>query len=402
MSEAERYASELAHTLHAVLSRMSVEQKVGQLIMIDIIYDSSGNPVTKVNDDVRKTLREVQPGGIILFGQNLKTVEQVRTLTADLQEESTVPLFLSTDQEGGRISRLTMAPDIPATDVPSEHVIGRTGDPRLARDAGRVLARELRALGMNMDMAPVADLDTNPGNQIVGDRAYGSDPVETGKMVAAAVRGIQSEDVCAVVKHFPGHGDTHGDSHNGRVSVPHDLARLSRVEFVPFRAGIDAGVDFVMTGHIAAPRVTGNNLPATLSPVLLGDVLRKQLKFDGIVITDDLSMKSLPPYSPGRLAVAIVQAGADMLLGPTDPREAAAALVSAVHDGTISGQRLDESVRRILRVKIERGIFVPPEADAWLTAQLATRRAAPVAPSEIGSPENRQIVRAILDAKPAE
>jgi len=147
--------------------------------------------------------------------------------------------------------------------------------------------------------------------------------------------------------------------------------------------------------------VTGNNLPATLSPVLLGDVLRKQLKFDGIIITDDLSMKSLPPYSPGRLAVAIVQAGADMLLGPTDPREAAAALVSAVRDGTIVEKRLDDSVRRILRVKIERGIFVPPEADAWLTAQLAARRAAPVAPSDIGSPENRRIVQAILDAQPA-
>ncbi len=345
----------------AILSRMTLEERVGQLFMPALMSDSRGAPLTELDQATREMIATVQPGGVILFGANLRDPEQTRRLVEDLQEASPLPLLVAVDQEGGVVSRLSSSSRMPATAIPSASRIGRTGSEELAYAIAGAMARELRSLGITMNFAPVADILTNPENPVIGSRAFGSDPHLVARMVAATVRGLQDNGVSAVIKHFPGHGDTREDTHYQSVVVEHDLERLRSLEFVPFRQGITAGAEGVMTAHISLPRVVGDDTPATFSREVLQGILREDLEYPGLIVTDSLVMKALDRFAhPDERPLRAFQAGADLLLYPASPERSFRRILRALEEGEISEEALNGAVRRILRVKLERGLLVPP------------------------------------------
>jgi len=339
---------EVEFAIDRLLALMDLEDKAAQLC------------VPALGADGRALVDELHPGGVILFGGDLATADQLRGLIEDLQRRSPIPLLVAIDHEGGVVDRFARVPAVGATPMPSAAAVGRTGDAELAYEIGRTMARELRSLGITVNLAPVADLRSNPANPVIGSRSYGSDPNRVAAMVAATVRGLQDGGVSATLKHFPGHGDSSGDSHDGPVSLPHDLERLRAVELAPFAAGIAAGSDLVLTAHIAFPEITGTDEPATFSRTMLDDLLRGEFGFDGVVVTDSLIMNAITDLAPpGETAVRSIGAGADLLLQPADPREARDGLVAAVEEGRLSMERLDRSVRRVLRLKFRRGLLRP-------------------------------------------
>lgn len=389
LGAAQTYIRHRELHISQLVTQMSLEEKVGQMLMPALSYGPDGKPATRVHEGVAATIRELQPGGVILFGPNVTSVEQTVALTEELQRLSRMPLFVAIDEEGGEVSRLNAGATLGATETPAARIVGALGDPELAYRIGVIIGRELRSLGVNMNLAPVADVLTNPSNTVIGRRAYGEDPTTVAQMVAETVRGLQSSNIASVIKHFPGHGDTVTDSHTEAVSVEHGLERLRRVELVPFEAGINAGVDGVMTGHISVPRVTGNDRPATISPTLLQGVLREELRFEGLVVSDSMSMKAVSARFPdSELAVEAVKAGVDIVLKPQDPRAARDALLRAVRSGQIAERRVDDSVQRILRVKLDRRIMELPE---YLEVRPAPKPPEP-ASEVLGAPEHRRVV----------
>jgi len=357
----ERPETTVDTTIDAIIASMTARQLIGQLLMPAYIYDGRGQPVTSMVPELQALIEEVAPGGFLLFGENIRTPEQVRALVADVQAVAAIPMLIAIDQEGGVVRRLVPSEVMPATAIPAAGRVGRSGDTDLAYELATVIARELRSLGVTLNLAPVADVATNPGNPVIGSRAYGSDPEEVARIVAATVDGLQSNGVSAALKHFPGHGDTMEDSHVAMAVLPHGIDRLRAVELVPFARGIAAGSDAVMTGHISVPELTGSDEPATLSRRITYDLLREDLGFDGIVITDALTMAGLTRYfTAEEIPVRALEAGADVLLRPADARRAADVITRAVSDGSIPIERIEASVRRILRLKIRRGLIVPP------------------------------------------
>ncbi|RKX81026.1 MAG: glycoside hydrolase [Spirochaetes bacterium] len=349
--------------LRTIMNSMSLEEKIGQLFILQIRYNWDGSPRRKVDEELNLFLRSFKPGGIIFFRENIVDNSQVEDLISSLQNLSRIPLFISVDEEGGLVSRLGKAPDVDVTLLPPALSIGAENDSGLAYNAGLVLGRELRAMGVNMDMAPVADVNTNPENPVIGNRAYSSDPLTAGKMVAEVIRGFHKYDIASVIKHFPGHGDTSFDTHVGTVVLPFSRDRLDKIEFIPFELGIEAGTDAIMTAHIVMSGISALPLPATLNPEIITGIIREELGFDGLIISDALNMGAISGnYSPGDSAVAGIKAGLDILLMPEDEPAAFEALLDAVHRGNISEKRIDESVYRILRTKYDRKILFPEPA----------------------------------------
>lgn len=342
-----------------IMQKMTLEEKIGQLFMPSFQLDSEGKPVKAVNQEIREQLEQFPVGGVILFAPNIETVDQTRSLIAELQALSKIPLFIAVDEEGGKVSRLNHDRSrIGATKLPGNAALGNTGDPELAYRVGQLLGRELSVLGFNMNMAPVADVNTNPDNPVIGERAFGSDPHEVAQMVERMVQGIQSENVSSVIKHFPGHGDTAHDTHLGAVVLGHGRERLEDVEWVPFRQGIAAGADGIMVAHLIVPQVSGSELPASLSAEILTGVLREEMQYTGLIMTDALDMGAITDhFSPTEAVVKAVAAGVDILLMPESLAAGYQALLAAVKQGRISEERIDASVRRILQTKKQRGIL---------------------------------------------
>jgi beta-N-acetylhexosaminidase len=351
--------------INAMMAGMTTEEMVGQVFMLSCRKDAGGDPVLKASQGFTAMIQSYAMGGVILFSENIGTVAQTVSLISDIQAASTIPLFIAVDEEGGRISRVASNDAMGATRFPPMAHVGATGDTGLAYTVGQVIGEELSSLGFNMDMAPIADVNTNPQNQVIGDRAFSSDPQTAARMVAAFTEGLQSTGVAAVLKHFPGHGDTSADTHKGTVSVSHDMERLRSVELVPFAAGIGAGAIGVMSAHIQAPNVTGSDKPATLSPELLTGLLRMEMGYEGLIITDALEMKAVSgEYTSAEACVMAFLAGADILLMPTSAKEGYQGVLTAVRDGTVSKDRLQASVRRILSAKYDIGLFSPNESTA--------------------------------------
>ena len=276
-----------------------------------------------------------------------------------------IPLFISVDQEGGYVARLPRA-----TSFPGNMGLGAAGDPALTRKVGEVTARELRACGINMNFAPVVDVNSNPSNPVIGVRSFGESADSVAELGVAMVEGLQNEGVCATIKHFPGHGDTSLDSHIALPTVPHDKARLKTVELKPFQAAIDAGVDVVMTAHVTFPAFEPKpGLPATLSRRVLTGLLREDMGFTGLIVTDAMEMGAIVKnFGLEEAAVMAVNAGADIVLvgWPQDWRDAVRvvdALNKAVAEGEIPMSRIDESVQRVLEVKERRRILSAPLVD---------------------------------------
>ncbi len=339
-----------------IIASMTLEEKVGQLLMI-------GFGGTRMNAHIRFWLRERRVGGVALFSRNIVDFEQTARFARELHAEATggVPIFLALDQEGGNVVRVKDG----AMVLPGNMAMGATRSTTFAYVAGQSLAVDLALLGFNMNLAPVLDVNSNPDNPVIGVRSYGERPDLVAELGGWYVRGQQEMGVVAVAKHFPGHGDTQTDSHFSMPAISADLERLETIELWPFRRAMAAGLDAVMTAHIALPRITDDpQLPATLSPTILTDILRRRLGFDGVVITDGLEMQGIVErYGSGRAAVLAILAGADMpmiLWTPKKKDEVYAALLAAAKSGEISAARLDQSVRRILTVKARRGLFNRP------------------------------------------
>ncbi|MEV4562705.1 beta-N-acetylhexosaminidase [Nonomuraea sp. NPDC049419] len=343
-----------------VLARLTTEEKVGQLFM-PVLYGTTAGSASGENQarysarTPAKVIAKYHLGGVILFPHNVKSTSQVVGLTNGLQRASAkVPLIIGTDQENGLVSRMSAL----MTKFPGAGDIGDTKDTDLARQVAKATGEELRALGVNLDFAPVADVNVNPRNPVIGRRAYDDDPRRAAKMVAAAVKGFGEAKIAATAKHFPGHGDTSVDSHTGLPIIKHTKAQWERLDAPPFKAAIDAGVDAVMSAHIVFPKLDPSGDPATLSKPILTGLLREKLGFKGVISTDALNMAGArKKYDDGEVAVRAVLAGADLLLMPNDLPKAYKAVLAAVKSGRISEQRLDQSVTRLLTLRHKRGFL---------------------------------------------
>ncbi len=342
---------------------MTLREKVGQMMFPAFRTDRDGAPLLQADEATLAEIGKWQPGGVILFSQNMDTVSQTAALIRGFQSVSRIPLFLGVDEEGGIVSRLSAAKGLGAVPMPKAHVIGAIGDEALAAEAALATARQLSVLGFNVDFAPVADVNTNPANPVIGQRAYGDTPELVGRMVTAAMDGFQQGGVAPVVKHFPGHGDTETDSHLGLAVVPHGRDRMDAVELAPFREAIAAGVPMIMTAHVNTPGISDKPLPATLNPDILTGLLRGELAFPGVIVTDAMEMGAITEhYGEAESLVMAVEAGADMLLVPLSLARACEALLQAVADGRISEARIDASVERILRMKHAQNLPAGTEA----------------------------------------
>ncbi|WP_352400582.1 glycoside hydrolase family 3 protein [Anaerotignum sp.] len=340
-------------TIEKKIHSMSVEEKIGQLLMADFRSNLDGSGMTVLRQDVADSIQGYHLGGVILFAENLDTLEQTQILIQEMQNAAKTPLFIGIDEEGGLVSRLKKS------NIPHQTMLspGEMKDPKEAEAAGKSIGETLYSMGVNVDFAPVADINTNPDNPVIGIRSYSDNPEEVAGMVCAFIKGLQNEGISATVKHFPGHGDTKADSHKAEVFVTHDLERLKAIEFVPFSKAIEAGVAFVMVGHIKTPNATTDGLPATLSSQTIA-LLRDDLKYNGVVITDAMNMKAITEYySVGESVVMSVLAGVDMVLMPGDIDEAYQSLLEATKEGRITAQRLDQSLHRILGLKYDKGLL---------------------------------------------
>jgi beta-N-acetylhexosaminidase len=330
----------------------AIRRDIGQLL----IGSLAGPTITP---EVRSLAREFSLGGVVLFSRNIEAPEQVAELSIDLQAlASDSPLWVSVDQEGGRVARLRK----PFTEWPPMAVLGRSGSVDLASRFAAALAAELRAVGITLDYAPVLDIHTNPKNPVIGDRALADDADLVARLGEAIVRGLQDNGVAACGKHFPGHGDTSVDSHLALPLVEHPPDRIRRVECVPFRAAIRADVAFIMTAHVLVPALDEER-PATLSPRIVQAVLRDELGYRGVILSDDLEMKAIAQsYEVPEAAVQAVMAGCDGLLvcsGDADVQAATLeALVHAVEDGRIAYKRIEDALTRLRRAK-ERFLAAP-------------------------------------------
>ena len=339
-----------------LLASMSIEEKIAQMFFITPEALTGIGPVTEAGALTEESFGQYPVGGIIYFRENIESRQQLTSMLDHMQEISKertgLPVFLGVDEEGGRVTRVygSSITDIPY--VEDMYSIGNSLDPQLAYNAGNTIGCYLKELGFNVDFAPVADIFTNPANTVIGDRAFGSTAETASEMVPMCTRGLQDAGVEAVLKHFPGHGDTAEDSHSGYASSYKSLDELKQCEFLPFQAGISAGASFVMMGHISLLNILDSQVPASLSSLVVQELLRQELGFDGVIITDALNMGAVSEnYTSADAAVKAVEAGVDMLLMPADFAGAYHALVNAVYTGEISEQRIDESVRRIIQAK---------------------------------------------------
>jgi len=332
----------------ALLQSMTLEEKVSQLFMLRFDYF-----FTAPTEEVKAFAEHNRAGGYVLFKSNITTVNGTRALVDCMAENSALPPFIATDEEGGDISRLYSAGLPGYEEQPAAAEIGASGNTAYAYETAGNIGKALSSIGVNLNFAPVADVLTNPGNTVIGTRSFGSDPALVSDMMAAFIQGLHGEGIMAAPKHFPGHGGTGGDSHEGAVTIDADAAQLNRVEYEPFRRAAQEGAEFILTGHILAPNADSSGLPASLSPYFLTDVLRGELGYDGLIITDAMDMGAIiDHYSSDEAAVLALTAGADIILMPQDYEKARNGVLAAISDGTLTEKRIDESVTRVLLTKI--------------------------------------------------
>ena len=325
---------------------MTLEEKVGQLLVV-------GLEGYTIDDNARKMIEDYHISGFILFDRNVENASQLIDLINSLKRANSknrLPLFISVDEEGGRVSRMPEE----LIKLPSNREVGKVNDKNLSYEIGTIIAKEIKSFGFNMNFAPVLDIDSNPQNPVIADRSYGSSAEIVSKFGIESMKAIRSAGIIPVVKHFPGHGDTSVDSHAGLPTVDSDIDRLKNFELIPFSEAIKNQADAVMVAHILLNKIDPE-YPASLSKIIITDILRKELNFDGVVITDDMTMAAITEnYDIGDAAVRAVNAGSDIVLvchGWANGTKVLDELTRAVKSGSISEKRLDESVYRILKLK---------------------------------------------------
>lgn len=347
-----------------VLATMTAEQKVAQLFVVKPEGLTGVGVATQAGTITQEALAKYPVGGMVYFSENIVGADQFRTMLSNTASYSKaagagVPAFLSVDEEGGlEVARIANSGLFDVPTFPAMAQIGASGDVSQAANVGSSIGSYLLQIGFNLDFAPDADVLTNPDNKVIGSRSFSSDANVCAEMVSAEVKAMAATGCLPCVKHFPGHGNTLGDSHEQAVSTDKTLDELRACEFLPFSAAIEAGVPLVMVGHISTPNATGDDLPASLSSTMMGDILRKELGFDGVIISDSFSMGAITlGNSPADAAVAFFRAGGDMLLLPEDFPAAYQGVLDAIGAGTLSQDRIDESVRRILEAKAAAGLI---------------------------------------------
>lgn len=335
----------------ALLAGLTLDEKVGQLMMVGFAGQS-------IDDSVVELVKGRHVGGVCLFGRNIESAAQIAKLNDELRAlfSGAIPPFIAVDQEGGNVVRI----DDGNLVLPGNMLLGATRDPELAYQAGLRQGEDLFRLGFNMNLAPVLDVNSNPRNPVIGIRAFASDAEVVSQLGARFVEGQQAAHIATVAKHFPGHGGVDVDSHRGLPVVRATRAQIDD-DLKPFAVAAAAGLDGMMTAHVATPTLTGDDLPATLSQSALAGVLRGELQFDGLVLTDELEMDAIDHrFGVGHAAVMAISAGADMVLVPWRAEKKAEvyeSLLSAARSGVLPRERLDQAVRRILVVKERRGVF---------------------------------------------
>lgn len=353
------------HSQAAVLTRqLSLEEKIGQLFIISLWNGEEDDYSLSIGIWEKKQLEYIRPGGVILFGGNIDTEEQTRTLCKDIRDASSIPPFIATDQEGGNIGRLYESGNIPATRIPAPRALGAGGNTDFAFLAGWITGRETASIGVNLVFAPVADVHTDSTHPVIGSRSFGQDPETVARMSTAFAFGMKSAGVIPVLKHFPGHGGAGTDPHLGSAVDRRSLEEFRQSDLLPFIRGIESGIDCIMISHVIVPNITGDDLPASCSPYMSTELLRRELGFRGVSITDSVAMGAIRNrWEAGEAVRNIVKAGVDCILEPFEPRASYQALVDAVREGIISEEEIDISVRRILAMKLEAGII--PWREEW-------------------------------------
>ena len=348
--------------VEAMLKKMTLREKVGQMFFVRVesldpsiewtTYDDLANLKNQeITMKMRKVNHDYPVGGIILYAWNIEDETQLASIIKQVRSLNGSPL-LCIDEEGGRVSRIANNPNFHVKKYESMAAIGATGDPKNAYECGNTIGTYLKRYDFDIDFAPVADVNTNPDNIIIGPRAFSDDPAVAAPMVTNYLQGLKDAGITGCIKHFPGHGDTTNDTHSGYVQSLKTWDEMNQCEMVTFRAGIQWGCQLIMTAHIAVPNVTGTNIPSTLSSVVLQDKLRGELGYQNIIITDGMEMGAITKhYTSGEAAVGSIKAGVDIVLGPRDFTEAFDAVIAAVNNGTLSEERINQSVRRILTLR---------------------------------------------------
>lgn len=344
-------------TISAILNELTLEQKIGQLLMPDF-RKWNGKNVTTISEDIASMIKEYHIGGVILFRENFVNRNQTKNMISQFQSHAEIPLMFAVDQEGGLVTRLPFAPR-----MPGNMALGATGDPSLARDVGIAIGSELRELGIHINFGPVVDINNNPDNPVIGVRSFGDNKEQVAAMGIAYMKGLNDAGIAAVAKHFPGHGDVDLDSHYVLPSSEKGLEQLYNLELHPFQALIDENVQGIMTAHITYDQIEPAmltsqkdglpiELPATLSSIIITDILREQMGFQGLVFTDAMNMKAITDhFGPIEAAVRAIEAGVDIVLMPDNLELVYHGIIEAVESGGLSEERIDQSVARVLLFK---------------------------------------------------
>ncbi|MDN3020119.1 glycoside hydrolase family 3 N-terminal domain-containing protein [Paenibacillus sp. BSR1-1] len=373
------------------IHQMSLEEKVGQMLMPDF-RTWKGQNVTEMQPEIAQLVKDYHLGGVILFRENTVTAEQTTKLVNAYQEASEkYGMLVSIDQEGGIVTRLQTG-----TDFPGNMALGAARSEELAEKVGKAIGEELKAEGINMNFGPVLDVNINPDNPVIGVRSFGENPELVAKLGKAYLKGLHEAGIAATAKHFPGHGDTAVDSHLGLPEVPHDMERLKRVELYPFQQAMDAGIDAIMSAHVTFPKIDDTKaiskkdgteiaVPGTLSQKILTGLMREDMGYKGVIVTDAMNMGAIAEhFGPVDAAIRAVKAGADILLMPVGIQEVASGLYNSVRSGDIPVNRIEQSVERILTLKLNRGI-VKAESEKSLDEKVAN------AINVVGSAEHKQV-----------
>ena len=352
-----------ADEVEALLQKMTLREKVGQMFYIRIesldpsiewttFDDLAALKNQEITMKMRHTNEQYPVGGIILYAWNIEDEAQLARIIPQVRSLNGSPL-LCIDEEGGRVARIANNPNFHVKKYESMAAIGATGDPQNAYECGNTIGTYLKRYDFDIDFAPVADVNTNPENIVIGPRAFSDDPAVAAPMVTSYLQGLKDAGITGCIKHFPGHGDTTADTHTGYAQSLKTWDEMKQCEMVTFRAGIQWGCQLIMTAHIAVPNVTGSTIPSTLSSIVLQDKLRGELGYQNIIITDGMEMGAITQhYTSAEAAVGSIKAGVDIVLGPRDFIEAFDAVVAAVNNGTISEERINQSVRRILTLRL--------------------------------------------------
>ena len=340
------------------LEEMTLEEKVAQLFIIHPEAILDVGTAVAAGDATREAIDKYPVGGFIYFGENLQSKEQTQEMLRNVQAYSTertgFPAFLSVDEEGGAVARVAGTGNFDVPDIGDMADIGAAGDVDAAKQVGEDIGSYLAELGFNLDFAPVADVLSNPENTVVRKRSFGSDPELVSDMAIAVSDGLEEKGLLSAYKHFPGHGATSADTHKGYAYTDKTLEELEACELIPFQRCIADGAKIIMAAHISVPNVTGDDTPTSLSKTMVTDILREKMGYTGLVVTDAMNMGAITEeYTSAEAAVKALQAGVDVVLMPENYQQAYQGVLDAVADGTLTEERIDESVTRILTVKLD-------------------------------------------------